>query len=277
MVTANFSLVDGFYDVTSKPSMIRYKSPLLEVLSTLFFALPLVLGFREQSQLLIIPMAEGTISAFNQVDVTLSRSVQIYAAHLDVTVRLTGVRYFCYHWFLSSFFVGTLCLIGVEVFCGVLLFLSWYLWSGPNKSDEPNEIFKNGASDKGRSDTDKESSRRGKAAPILELSSDSFVKSPSNSLLGQSRPHSEKEEVFDKGETYQGKMQLTQENVQTIALQESTQGLVGGRTAAAQHQSEVKEPSCNVDDNIDVSNSMNNIDSLSQPGALHQRKSARRD
>jgi len=161
------------------------------------------------------------------------------------------------------------------MFCCVLLFLSWYLWSGPNKSDEPNEIFKNGASDKWRSDTDHESYRRGKSAPILELSSDSFVNSPSNSLLAQSRPPSQKEEVFDKGETYQDKMQLTQENVQTIALHESTQGFFG--RPEAQHQSEVKEPSCNVDDNIDVSSNSsisNTIDSLSQPG-VHQRKSAK--
>ena len=75
--------------------MVRYKSFLLRIMSTLVFALPLLLGFWEQKQVIDLilfesyyePYGEGALSALLSVQ---SHRVQIYSSVLTVEANFSG-------------------------------------------------------------------------------------------------------------------------------------------------------------------------------------------
>ncbi len=75
--------------------MIRFKSFLLGVLYTLFFAIPLLLGFWEQKQLIELvlfeayyePYGDGTLSALVTVQ---HHGVQLYSSQLSIEANFSG-------------------------------------------------------------------------------------------------------------------------------------------------------------------------------------------
>jgi len=106
---------------STRPARLRYKSNLLETFSTVFFSLPLVLGLSEQKQFVSIRMVEKLNKQFQTIIVTLSKpNVQLYSATFSMQAQLTGIRYWFYHWFFTSFAVGTLSiLVGQLMFVGI--------------------------------------------------------------------------------------------------------------------------------------------------------------
>lgn len=75
--------------------MIRYKSFLLRIMYTLVFAVPLLLGFWEQKQLIELvvfesyyePYGDGALSAVVSIQ---SHNVQIYSSTLTVEANFSG-------------------------------------------------------------------------------------------------------------------------------------------------------------------------------------------
>ena len=78
--------------------MVRYRSLLLRTMYTLVFAIPLLLGFWEQTQLIELvlfenyyePYGDGALSAVVSIQ---SHSVQIYSSVLTVDANFTGFTY----------------------------------------------------------------------------------------------------------------------------------------------------------------------------------------
>ena len=78
--------------------MVRYKSFLLRTMSTLVFAVPLLLGFWEQKQLIELvlfesyyePYGDGALSAVVSIQ---SHNVQIYSSTLTVDANFSGFTY----------------------------------------------------------------------------------------------------------------------------------------------------------------------------------------
>ena len=75
--------------------MIQYKSPLLHILYTLFFAVPLLFGFWGQKQTLTLvlyeayyePYGDGSLSATVSL---LNHRVQLYSSALNIEANFSG-------------------------------------------------------------------------------------------------------------------------------------------------------------------------------------------
>jgi len=112
MISTEFYAKEEAVHKSERPSRLRYKSGLLDMISTAFFALPLVLGISEQKQYIAVRMVERLNKYFSSVVITLSKTdVQVYSATFSMTAQLSGLRYWLYHWFFTSFTVGTLTIL----------------------------------------------------------------------------------------------------------------------------------------------------------------------
>ncbi|CAI8054757.1 Seipin [Geodia barretti] len=92
-----------FLSTSARPAMVKYKSFLLRTLSTIVFAVPLLLGVWSQEQELNVPLYEayyepygdGTISATVSV---LNPHVQLYSSTLTIDANFGGLTYYLYQW-----------------------------------------------------------------------------------------------------------------------------------------------------------------------------------
>lgn len=99
--------------------VLRHKSALLQMLSTLTFSVPLVMALTSEHQIVsgtavqLVSLPKGGL---HSASLSLSDSrLQIYSASVDITFVLTGFRYYMFHWFLTSMAVGTIIISNLYV------------------------------------------------------------------------------------------------------------------------------------------------------------------
>ena len=99
--------------------VLRHKSALLQMLSTLTFSVPLVLALTSEHQVVsgtavqLVSLPKGGL---HSASLSLSDSrLQIYSASVDITFVLTGFRYYMFHWFLTSMAIGTIIISNLYV------------------------------------------------------------------------------------------------------------------------------------------------------------------
>lgn len=126
-----------------RSAMLRYKSPLLQTISTWVLSPLFVLGLRHEHQLVPVEL----FSSFNEeqtrpvTDVYLeiqSRQIQFYSVSLHITADFTGLRYIMFHWPILSAALG----ISTNLFFIMVIFiLSWYHWSDTTWISEAREKY----------------------------------------------------------------------------------------------------------------------------------------
>ncbi|CAH1261750.1 BSCL2 [Branchiostoma lanceolatum] len=113
---------------SARPTMLRYKSPLLQVLHTLVYSPLLVFGVAEQKQVLSVVLAEEFQEPAHKQTVGVvveiqTRNIEVYSAVLRVNAYFKGIRYLMFYWPVLSAVIG----VGsVFSFLLVLVLLSWY-------------------------------------------------------------------------------------------------------------------------------------------------------
>ena len=90
---------------SSRPAILPYKSPVHRFLYTLFYAIPLIFGFMEETELLEITLfplftENYEIAPTNMIEIILSApTIEIQSATLYITTELLGLHYFLYYYF----------------------------------------------------------------------------------------------------------------------------------------------------------------------------------
>ncbi|RUS15196.1 hypothetical protein BC937DRAFT_92771 [Endogone sp. FLAS-F59071] len=129
---------------SSRPTMLKYQSPLTRVLYTLWRAIPLILDFSQESQRLKVTLIESfhedEANPITKATISISDSrVQVYEAKLRLDADFRGIRYFMYYWRLTSaaFFISVF--LFWEFLFGILAWRlfgrTWWARLGP--LDEP--------------------------------------------------------------------------------------------------------------------------------------------
>ncbi|KAI7867799.1 putative adipose-regulatory protein-domain-containing protein [Spinellus fusiger] len=126
---------------SSRASILRYQSSTQRILHVLSKALPLLLGWTEESQIITVPMVEGYIeqktSPVAYVTIALSNpSVQVYDAQLRIIADLRGLRYHMYYHRIITAFVFALIFSLIELVCAVVAWrvFGQGLWNKLNKA-----------------------------------------------------------------------------------------------------------------------------------------------
>jgi len=131
---SNSTCVPGL--VSERHAMIRWKTPLQRWIYTLFYAFPLVLGFpqvEEKQQLDILMAEEYKFSPPNRGDqlvITASLSdsrIELYQASLLVRAQLSGLSYYCYHYFYTALIIGSLIIFACEIFITICIVIAFLL------------------------------------------------------------------------------------------------------------------------------------------------------
>eukprot|EP00117_Sycon_ciliatum_P016432 scpid81180/ scgid15865/ Seipin; Bernardinelli-Seip congenital lipodystrophy type 2 protein homolog len=93
---------------SARTAILRYRSPLLSTLRLLFYIFPMLFGFLEESQWLLIVFADNFTdtspgSGFKYAEVVVgTKQLQVYSASLVLDARFSGVRYMMYYWPVTS-------------------------------------------------------------------------------------------------------------------------------------------------------------------------------
>ncbi|KAK4517371.1 uncharacterized protein ATC70_000706 [Mucor velutinosus] len=148
---------------SSRPAILRYQSHAQRILHVIAKALPLLIGWTEESQHIHVVLLENYIekraTPITQAQVTLSTSkLQVYDAHISVIADFRGLRYYMYHRRVSTAFVFIALFTMIEVICAMA---AWKMF-GKNMWDKLHEAFsidelaatatvENSAQDDGRS------------------------------------------------------------------------------------------------------------------------------
>ena len=110
--------VSAFLKETPDPQLtsvcqliLKYRTPLLRLLSTFVYSLPLIFDVTGESQNLQLIMFEGLVDnarkPIHHCIATLSDSrVQVYGARVHLDARFSGMRYLMYYWFWTSAALG---------------------------------------------------------------------------------------------------------------------------------------------------------------------------
>ncbi|XP_059616720.1 seipin [Phlebotomus argentipes] len=128
-----------------RSAMLRYKSPLLNSLITWVMSPLLILGLREQKQIIPVELFSDYLDekTYPVTDIYVeiqNKAVQFYEVNLQITAQLSGLRFFMFHWPILSATVG----ISTNLFIILLiLLLSWYHWSDTTWIDEARDKYRN--------------------------------------------------------------------------------------------------------------------------------------
>ncbi|XP_037804316.1 seipin-like isoform X2 [Penaeus monodon] len=116
----------------SRSTMLRYKSSLLQTISTMAFAPFFLYGVQEEKQMVTVELfsqyEEDPVTPLSEVYVRLAtKHVELYGAQLRIHAVFSGLRYLMYHYPLTAAALG----IGIcMVFLSAVVILSWYQFSG---------------------------------------------------------------------------------------------------------------------------------------------------
>lgn len=116
----------------SRSTMLRYKSSLLQTISTMAFAPFFLYGVQEEKQMVTVELfsqyEEDPVTPLSEVYVRLAtKHVELYGAQLRIHAVFSGLRYLMYHYPLTAAALG----IGIcMVFLSAVVIFSWYQFSG---------------------------------------------------------------------------------------------------------------------------------------------------
>ncbi|KAL2827021.1 putative adipose-regulatory protein-domain-containing protein [Aspergillus cavernicola] len=107
-----------------RPAILTYTSPLVDISSKVSFMPLYVLGWRRESERLVVRMMEGfqfASGAHNRpeslrLELRSQQEMQIYAAKVTFRTRFTGLRWIMYQWRIPSFFIFTFMFWSVSMF-----------------------------------------------------------------------------------------------------------------------------------------------------------------
>ncbi|KAI8074038.1 putative adipose-regulatory protein-domain-containing protein [Gongronella butleri] len=112
---------------SSRPAILRYQSQAQRILHVLAKAIPLLVGFLEESQVIAVPLIEGymehrskpVMKAFVSVS---DPNVQIYDAQLSIRADFRGLRYYMYHRRIPT------AITFIIIFMMIELFFTYVAW-----------------------------------------------------------------------------------------------------------------------------------------------------
>ncbi|GAB0086172.1 Seipin [Sergentomyia squamirostris] len=127
-----------------RSAMLRYKSPLLKSLITWIMSPLLILGLREQKQIIPVELFSDYLDekTYPVTDIYVeiqNKAVQFYEVNLQITAQLSGLRFFMFHWPILSAVIG----VSTNLFVILLIcLLSWYHWSDTSWIEEAREKYR---------------------------------------------------------------------------------------------------------------------------------------
>ncbi|CAD6991689.1 unnamed protein product [Ceratitis capitata] len=114
-----------------RSAMMRYRSPLIRIISTWALSPFFVLGLKEEFQRVAVEVFANYLEErqhpITDVYVEIqSQKIQFYTVSLHIVADFTGLRYIMYNWPIISAVVA----ISTNLFFILVIFLlSWYHWS----------------------------------------------------------------------------------------------------------------------------------------------------
>ncbi|CEP09357.1 hypothetical protein [Parasitella parasitica] len=142
--------IDSFYDIQTNFSdhmhltqaILRYQSHAQRILHVMAKALPLLIGWTEESQHINLVLLESYIekkaAPITQAHVTLSTSkLQVYDAHISVIADFRGLRYYMYHRRISTASAFVVLFTMIEIVCALA---AWKMF-GKNLWVKLHELF----------------------------------------------------------------------------------------------------------------------------------------
>ncbi|KAK9766377.1 hypothetical protein K7432_004596 [Basidiobolus ranarum] len=112
---------------SARSAILKYQSPLLKLMCTIWKAVPLLLNLADESQTISVKMIERVVENYDDpithaiVNIS-SPKLQIYSAKLRLDARFEGLRYFMYYWSTSTAAVFVVLFFLWEV---VFSFIAW--------------------------------------------------------------------------------------------------------------------------------------------------------
>ncbi|KAL3469526.1 putative adipose-regulatory protein-domain-containing protein [Aspergillus californicus] len=96
-----------------RPAILTYTSPLIDISSKISFMPLYILGWRRESERLVVPLMEGVEFARGahnkpeslRLEIQSPVEIHVYAVKVTFTTRFTGLRWIMYHWRTPSFFL----------------------------------------------------------------------------------------------------------------------------------------------------------------------------
>ncbi|KAI8384098.1 putative adipose-regulatory protein-domain-containing protein [Blakeslea trispora] len=127
---------------SSRPAILRYQSYTHRILHVFAKAIPLLIGWTEESQHIHVPLIESYVETkaapFTQADITIStHKLQIYKAQLSVIADFKGLRYYMYHKRMTTAFIFIFLFTFIEV---IFAFIAWNAF-GKNLWEKLQEAF----------------------------------------------------------------------------------------------------------------------------------------
>lgn len=130
-----------------RPCLIPYSDPLVSLASRVLFIAYHVLFSRTETAALEVPMLEravfhrpADVPAALFLELEAGQAIQVYGVSVTLTARLAGLRWFMYHYMLTSFLVFTVAFWVAEMIVAALTWfaLSALLAPGPDDDELPS-------------------------------------------------------------------------------------------------------------------------------------------
>jgi len=111
---------------------LHFRSKLLQWIRTLCFAIPLMLGFMDESQSHVLTIiddyVDSSVFPAKTIKVQMTpRGVQWYGSTLCIVPRLTGIRYFFYYWYATSSIITMSIIFVIGWVIAIILIGLWFI------------------------------------------------------------------------------------------------------------------------------------------------------
>ncbi|KAG9321513.1 hypothetical protein KVV02_001946 [Mortierella alpina] len=122
---------------SSRPAILTYQSTPLKLMRTAWKAVPLVLEWSKEDQVIKVPLIENFVEdSFNPVTSALvsisTPELQVYRSTIHIDAHFQGLRYFMYYWKVPT----ALVFMGVFVFWEIIFsIITWQVLAGWFGSD----------------------------------------------------------------------------------------------------------------------------------------------
>ncbi|KAJ3412117.1 Berardinelli-Seip congenital lipodystrophy 2 (seipin) [Chytridiales sp. JEL 0842] len=119
---------------SNRPAILKYKSDMFRSLSTMYYALSMLWGFRDESQNIRVLLVENYMelqsSPVQKAIIKITApNLQVYEAFVTVEAHFQGLRYFMYHWqFTTGAVFITVFMFYYAIFGLIMwrMFLAWF-------------------------------------------------------------------------------------------------------------------------------------------------------
>ncbi|KFH62599.1 hypothetical protein MVEG_11991 [Podila verticillata NRRL 6337] len=141
MVAVTLLRADGKIIMTSsRPAILTYQSQPLRLMRTAWKAVPLVLDWSKEDQVLKVPMIENYVedsaNPVTRAYIEISHpDLQVYRSTIHIDAHFHGLRYFMYYWKVSTALVFMAVFIFWEIIFSVV---TWQVLAGCQDAFDPN-------------------------------------------------------------------------------------------------------------------------------------------